>query len=85
MKQGGYFMSLFSDHKLENNGEKYTIILYLDRSSTEFSGELGCIIDESNDQLHSMLQSYIKSNFPDKNISSAKIMLGSIRLAVIPI
>lgn len=68
--------------KIVPEKDGYTVVVYLDPSLEEFGGELGKIPEHAR-ELKQQIQSFIKSKFPNMNIRSAKVMVGSMIVATI--
>jgi peptidoglycan DL-endopeptidase LytF len=78
-------MELFERYRLEKEGDSYTVVLYLNNNSTEFSDELGHLKEEKKKDLYTQVQDYIHKKFPSLKIKTARIVLGSVLLTTIPI
>lgn len=78
-------MSIFRGYNLERHGDEYTLILYVNTNSTEISSELGEIIKKNSEDLREYVKKIIDDKFPNIKISSAKIMLGTMLLATVPL
>jgi peptidoglycan DL-endopeptidase LytF len=73
---------LFTSYKLEDDG---TIILYLEKTYTEFSSELGEMSDQKKSSLRQSIRSYVETNIPNVKLKTAKVMLGALLVATIPL
>jgi len=75
-------MNLLKNFKLVENGDGYELIIYFEPGSVdvEFAGELGKF-KESGDMPPQSLMDSIRKKFPDKNINSVKLMLGTVLLS----
>ncbi len=75
-------MDLLKSFKLVPNGEGYDLIIYFDAGSVdaEFAEELSNIKEGPTGLKRSLIES-IKEKFPDKNIKTVKLMLGSVLLS----
>ncbi|WP_051350678.1 LysM peptidoglycan-binding domain-containing protein [Caloramator sp. ALD01] len=78
-------MSIFRGYNLERHTDDYVLILYVNTNSVELSTELGEIIKKNSQDLKEYVQKIIEDKFPNIKISSAKIMLGTMLLATIPL
>lgn len=78
-------MALFQRHQLEQEGDSYNLILYLDPNMTEFADDLGNKDQAAQEKLESSVKSYIKEKFPNLKVTAAKVMLGSMMVASIPL
>lgn len=68
---------MFKRHKLEQNGDGYNLILYLDLNYVEFAKDLGDDTDKGV-LINDAVEDYIKKNIKDIKIKSVKLVLGSI-------
>ncbi len=75
-------MDLLKNFKLVPNGDGYDLIIYFDPGSVaaEFANELSNM-QEGPDNLKGNLIDSIKERFPDKNIKTVKLMLGTVLLS----
>lgn len=78
-------MAIFQRHQLQKDGDSYTLILYLDPGMTEFADEIGQNKDGAKEKLESSVTSYIREKFPNLKVKVAKVMLGGMMVASIPI
>ena len=63
--------------ELEKNGDEYTLIVHLDPSLTEFSGELGDINQEA-DELNKRIKDVIQRRFSHVKIKHVKVIVGAL-------
>ncbi len=68
---------MFSGHRLERDGDGYTLFLYVDMSPVEFSAELGSGDEEISAELLAKIQDYIKTNLKGVKVTAVKLMLGT--------
>lgn len=78
-------MSIFKGYSLERHNDVYTLILYVNANSTEISSELGEIIKKSSDDLKEYISKIVNDKFPNIKITSAKVVLGTMLLASVPL
>lgn len=78
-------MSIFKGYSIERNNDEYTLILYVNTNSSEISTELGDIIKKNTDDLKEYISKIISDKFPNIKITSAKVMLGTMLLASVPL
>lgn len=78
-------MALFQRHQLEQEGDTYTLVLYLDPSMTEFADDLGKNANGAQEKLENSVKNYVKEKFPNLKVKAAKVMLGSMMIASIPL
>ena len=76
-------MALFERHELQQNGAETNIILYLNQNQTEFAKEPGQT--NANERLTGSVQEYVRERFPNKRFKTAKIMLGTMLIASVPL
>lgn len=78
-------MAMFQRHQLEQNGDSYTITLYLDPSLTEFADDLGQNDKGTQEKLTESVRNYVNEKFPNLKVTAAKVMLGSMLVASVPL
>lgn len=77
-------MDIFSRSELLRTPEGYTLVLYIDRQTSEFAGEfLEGKRKELPDNTLDYIRSYINENYRDTKIKTVNIMLGSLLVASI--
>lgn len=78
-------MSIFKGYSLERHNDEYTLILYVNANSTEISSELGEVIKKTSDDLREYVSRIVNDKFPNIKITSAKVVLGTMLLASVPL
>lgn len=63
--------------ELEKNGDEYTLIVHLDPSLSEFSGELGDI-NKDQPELNERIKDMIQHRFSNVKIKHVKVMVGAL-------
>ncbi|HEU4963452.1 MAG TPA: S-layer homology domain-containing protein [Bacilli bacterium] len=76
-------MALFERYELQKQGADTNIILYLNENRTEFAQEPGRAGADEN--LQRSVREYVRQKFPNKGIKAAKIMLGTVLIATVPL
>lgn len=77
-------MEIFSRHELIQAAEGYTLVLYVDKQTSEFAEELfGGKGKELSGNALEQIRNYINENYQDIKISTVKIMAGSLLVASI--
>lgn len=71
-------MNSFKDYRLEKSQDGYTLYLYLNENSTEFSTEFLERYKKKDKKVNQNMCEYIKENFPNKKINTVKIILGTV-------
>ncbi len=70
-------MDFIINDKIERSAHGgYTVVLYLDRNATEFSKELSA--NQGSMQTTNNIKSYVKYRYPGKNVTTVKVVLGSL-------
>lgn len=77
-------MKLFDRYRLEKEGDEYTLVLYLNPNTTEFSAEPGYVINSEENSIGRSVKSFVRDTFPDIKIKAARVFLGSSLLTVLP-
>ena len=78
-------MRMFTNHKLIEDENGNTLILYLNPDSVEFAKELGSFNDSNGkDNIKEKILNYIKANLKNAKINTIKIMMGSLMITTIP-
>jgi LAS superfamily LD-carboxypeptidase LdcB len=80
-------MDMFSRHELVKTQDGYTLVLYLDKQTSEFGGEFLGTLTSKGKKLQDDSLEYIKKlvndNYKDVKIDTVKIMIGSLLIASI--
>lgn len=75
---------MFSRHLLKEESIGTVVILYLDPSQVEYARELGNK-EEYGQHLQQTVEQYVQEYLPGVKLKAAKVMLGALLLATIPI
>ncbi|WP_081799406.1 LysM peptidoglycan-binding domain-containing protein [Neobacillus jeddahensis] len=75
-------MMEISRYELIPGQNDYTIVIYLNPSMEEFSGELGSL-QKNRTSLQEKITGLVREKFPYKNITAAKVILGTILVSTI--
>jgi LAS superfamily LD-carboxypeptidase LdcB len=80
-------MDMFSRHELVKTQDGYTLVLYLDKQTSEFGGEFLDTLTSKGKKLQDDSLEYIKKlvndNYKDVKIDTVKIMIGTLLIASI--
>lgn len=76
-------MDFFRGHRLEQNNDGYTLILYINPEMTEFAQEFINADDGQHSNLTEKIKKYIDSNFKDIKINTVKLATGAMIIATI--
>lgn len=77
-------MSWYTDYKLIKNADGYTVLIYLNPQSPEFSKELIGDIKENLLSLDDDIKKFISENFANTKVNTVKLMLGAAIVGTIP-
>lgn len=73
-------MSFYENYRLIEEDEGFTVEIYLDPNSEEFSSEFWAGDKNKNFQLDDMIKKFINENFSDIKINSVKLLVGTMLL-----
>lgn len=73
-----------SYHLVKEKGD-YVLFIYLEELDSEFSDELGRLDPEKKSSFQEQVSRHIQSKFPRIHIPVAKVMLGALLIATIPL
>jgi hypothetical protein len=76
-------MKVFDRYRLEKEGSVYTLVLYLNKSCTEFSDELRCLNKHQENNLTLTVQDYVRNNFPHLSINKVNVVYGSLVISTL--
>ncbi len=80
-------MDIFSRHELIKVNDGYTLVLYVDRHTSEFAEDFFSMLDSKRKDLQkgtlNYIKNYINENYRDTKIDTVNIMLGSLLVASI--
>jgi LAS superfamily LD-carboxypeptidase LdcB len=80
-------MEMFSHHELIQNPDGYTLVLYVEKQTSEFAKDFSDILDSDRKELSKdtldHLKSYINDNYRGIKISTVNIVVGSLLVASI--
>lgn len=80
-------MDIFSRHQLIKVNDGYTLVLYVDKQTSEFAEDFFSTLDNKRKELQKgtldYIKNYINENYRDKKIDTVNIMLGSLLVASI--
>ncbi|WP_102028906.1 muramidase family protein [Salirhabdus sp. Marseille-P4669] len=78
---------MFQHHRIEQNDNGYTLILYLDEQLTEFAQSFGekSLNDQTETDLKQGVYQYIREKVPNLKVNAVKVVLGSMMIATIPL
>lgn len=78
-------MDIFSRHELIKSGDGYTLVLYVDRHTSEFGEDFFSTLDTKRREFQrdtlNNIRSFINKNYPGVKINTVNIMLGSFLAA----
>lgn len=77
-------MNWYTYFKLVNDGDGYTVVIYLNPEAPEFSQELATSVKESVLGLDDQIRKTIKEKFSDIKVNTVKLMLGTLVIASMP-
>jgi cell wall-associated NlpC family hydrolase len=77
-------MSWYKDYRLIQDGDKFTVEIYLNPDDTEFSGEFFTNIKENVLELDDHIKKLIQDNFNDIKIDTVKLLVGTMLVGSIP-
>jgi LAS superfamily LD-carboxypeptidase LdcB len=80
-------LNMFSRHELVKTQNGYTLVLYVEKQTSEFGEEFFSSLSSKSKKLQSdsidYVKKYINENYRDIKIDTVKIMLGSVLIASI--
>lgn len=77
-------MNWYTYFKLVNDGDGYTVTIYLNPEAPEFSEELVTSVKENVLELDDQIRKLIKEKFSDIKVNTVKLMLGTLVIASMP-
>jgi LAS superfamily LD-carboxypeptidase LdcB len=82
-----YKMDIFSRHELIRVNDGYTLVLHVDKQTSEFAEDFFSMLDSKRKELQKgsldYVRSYINENYRGTKIDTVNIMLGSLLVATI--
>lgn len=78
-------MSWYRNYKLVEDKEGYSVLIYLNPDTPEFSGELFDNIKENILSFDDEIRKVVKDNFSEIKVNSVKLMLGAMLIGTIPL
>jgi LAS superfamily LD-carboxypeptidase LdcB len=82
-----YKMDIFSRHELIRINDGYTLVLHVDKQTSEFAEDFFSMLDSKRKELQKgsldYVRSYINENYRGTKIDTVNIMLGSLLVATI--
>ncbi|HYF83630.1 MAG TPA: D-alanyl-D-alanine carboxypeptidase family protein [Clostridia bacterium] len=80
-------MDIFSRHELIKVNDGYTLVLHVDKQTSEFAEDFFSMLDSKRKELQKgtldYIRNYINENYRDTKIDTVNIMLGSLLIASI--
>jgi hypothetical protein len=77
-------MSWYKNYRLINDGNGYTVIIYLNPNATEFSSELVTNIKENILELDAQIREFTCEKLSGLKINAIKLVLGTLVVGTIP-
>src|SRR5690606_29449516 len=73
-------MTAIQRYELQQIGDEYTLIVYVDPGSEEFSNEFGEITPKSEEKFKQRILIFAKQRFPHGKVTTINVMAGTILL-----
>ncbi|MFC5465679.1 LysM peptidoglycan-binding domain-containing protein [Lederbergia graminis] len=73
-------MTAIQRYELQQIGDEYTLIVYVDPGSEEFSNEFGEITPKSEEKFKQRILNFAKQRFPHVKVTTINVMAGTILL-----
>ncbi|HYE83418.1 MAG TPA: D-alanyl-D-alanine carboxypeptidase family protein [Clostridia bacterium] len=84
-RKDGMQMDIFSRHELIKSRDGYTLVLYVDKQTSEFAEDFFSTLDSKRKEIQkdtlNHIRSFINENYPGVKINAINIMLGSLLVA----